>query len=158
MPARRKRAIGACLLALLLAGAEAPPPPTRVTYLLGGLLSGPYRLSADLEARTLVEAATPRGARGDAARLRAADLPDTARHPLAPPEAERIGRLAAAVLDRGAARPGCPPMADALMSLIITAGAAERRFDLPVPCLTPEARQLVDRLLCTAHPGSTGCR
>lgn len=156
-------------LPLLLALAAAPAvaqeltgtptgPPTEVTYALGGVVSGLYRVTADLLAGTVSEARPPRGAHGDGARLDAMTMPETARRPLSPAAREEIARLAAAVLRDGpAVRRLCPPTADAIARYRITAPGAVRDATVSTPCFTPEAGALLRALTCAADPAREGC-
>ena len=104
----------ALVLSVLLAGslvaavdADDPSLPSTVTYLLGGVMSGPYRLTVDLETDHLSEAKPPPGVHGDGARVSAADLPETARRALTPAERDTLRALAVPVWRDGAARHGC---------------------------------------------------
>ncbi|MBI0537697.1 hypothetical protein D9599_19230 [Roseomonas sp. KE2513] len=148
---------------LLLTGSLAAatiddrPLPSTVSYLLGGVVSGPYRLTVDLETGRLSEAKPPPGVHGDGARVSAADLSETARRALTPAERNTFRVLAAPVWRDGAARRGCLEFSmDALVQLAITAGGVERRSDAPAQCLTPDAVALRRALLCAADP-VTGC-
>jgi len=154
----------ALALSLLLTGgfvaaasADESPPPSRVTYLLGGVVSGSYRLVVDLKNDRLSEAKPPPGVNGDGARVSAVDIPETARRALTPVEHDRFRALAAAVWRDGAARRDCLEFnMDAMVRLTITAGGVERRSDAPAQCLTPDADALLGALLCAANP-TTGC-
>ena len=143
--------IGRLALAMLLAAGSAAAEPTRVTWVLGGLMSGPYRLSADLAAGVLEEARPPAGVSGDGAGLNAWSLPVTGRHPLLPAQRQEIAALAARLYQPGAFRcPGLPSpgMIDALGALEIEQDGQARRSDGPVPCLTPDGDALVRALTC----------
>jgi hypothetical protein len=142
----------------ITAATATDPAPSTVTYLLGGVLSGPYRLTVDLDAGHLSEAKAPPGIRGDGARVSAASLPETASRALTHAERDTFRALAAPVWRDGAARRGCLEFSmDALVLLAITAGGIERRTNAPAQCLTPDARALQQALLCTATPGGAEC-
>jgi len=147
------------LASSLVAGAAAaddPPLPSTVIYLLGGAVSGPYRLTVDLETDRLFEAKPPPGTHGDGARVFAADLSDTARRALTPAERDTFRVLAASVWRDGAARRDCFEFSmDALVQLAITIGGVERRSDAPAQCLTLDAVALQRALLCAANPGAS---
>ncbi len=103
----------AAVLALLAACASPAAAAERevVAYLLGRVVSGPYRVSADLGAGTVEEARSP-GAHGDGAGLDALTMPATRSRPLPAGSAERIRALAGAVLRDGCrATPGNQPQA-----------------------------------------------
>lgn len=145
------------LAAAAAAAVDDPPLPKTITYLLGGAVSGPYRLTVDLETDHLSEAKPPPGVHGDGARVSAADLPETARRALTPAERDTLRALAVPVWRDGAGRRGCFEFSmDALVLLAITVDGVERRFDAPRQCLTPDAVALQRALLCSANPG-TGC-
>ena len=147
------------LLASSLAAAASADPtlPGTVTYLLGGVVSGPYRLTVDLETGRLSEAKPAPGIHGDGARVSAADLPETAGRALTPAERDRLRVLAAPVWRDGAARRACLEFSmDALVRLTITAGGVERSSDAPLQCLTSDAAALQRAMLCAANPGA-GC-
>lgn len=128
----------------------------RVTYLLGGTVSGPYRLTADLEAGTIAEGATPAGMSPDSAP--AATLPPTLQRPLSPAEQARIQNLAAVVWANGASKPPgtCTMTPDALVRFEIAIGDTVRTFDLSAPCMTDAASALQRAMYCAAHGGEAG--
>lgn len=143
---------------LTAAAADDAPSPSAVTYLLGGIVSGPYRLTVDLEAGRLSEAVPPPGVRGDGARVSAADLSETTSRALTSAARDTLRVLAAPVWRDGAARRGCLQFSmDALVRLIITADGIERRSDAPAQCLTPDAVALRRALLCAAGSDGTDC-
>ena len=147
------------LLASSLVAAVAADPvlPSTVTYLLGGVVSGPYRVTVDLEAGRLSEAKPAAGVHGDGARVSAADLPETAGRALTRAERDALRVLAAPVWRDGAARRACLEFSlDALIQLTITAGGVERSSDAPSQCLTSDAVALQRAMLCAANPGA-GC-
>ena len=147
--------LAACSVAR--AGA-APDAPTGATYSLGGLLSGPYRVSADLVAGVAAEAAPPPGARGDGAGLKTSELPATKTRRLTPQELHTLRDLAAAVWERGAtASPTCAGSVDALGRLDVVRADATRSFSFSVPCMNADAERLVRGLRCAADPGRDGC-
>lgn len=90
-----------------IADAEEPALPNAIIYLLGGVVSGPYRLTVDLQNDRLMEAKPPPGVRGDGARVFAADIPETARRALTPGERDTFRALGATVWRDGVARRGC---------------------------------------------------
>jgi hypothetical protein len=71
-----------------------PPVATRVTYVLGGMMSGPLRLTADLDAKIVRQADHPPGQSGDGARLNAWTMPVTSTRGLTPEFITKISTLA----------------------------------------------------------------
>ena len=128
---------------------------TRVTYLLGGTMSGPYRLTADLKAGTITEGNTPAGMHPDQAP--ATTLPTTTERPLSSSDKTRIQDLAALVFTHGA-RKGwdCEMSPDALVRLEIAAGEQVKTFDLAAQCLTDDAGALQRAMYCAVHAGDAG--
>lgn len=148
----------AAVLALLAACASPAAAAERevVAYLLGGVVSGPYQVSADLGAGT-VEEARPPGAHGDGAGLNALMMPATRSRPLPAGVAGRIRALARTVWREGAGRQGCLPTMDALVRFHIVLGDAARDLDASSPCLTEDAERLRAALMCGMEPGASGC-
>jgi hypothetical protein len=148
----------AAVLALLAACASPAAAAERevVAYLLGGLVSGPYRVSADLGAGT-VEESRPPGAHGDGAGLDALTMPATRGGTLPAGSAERIRALAGAVLRDGAERRGCLPTIDALVRFHIVRGDVVRDLDASSPCMAEGADRLRAALMCGMEPGTSGC-
>jgi len=147
----------AAVLALLVACASPAAAAERevVAYLLGGVVSGPYRVSANLGAGT-VEEARPPGAHGDGAGLDALTMLATRSGTLPAAAAGRIRALAGAVLRDGAERRGCQPSVDALVRFHIVRGDVVRDLDASSPCLTEGAERLRAALMCGMEPGG-GC-
>jgi hypothetical protein len=155
----------AAVAAFTITGAADLPPPSKVTYMLGGIMSGPYRLSVDL-ATGEVEVATakPRDPRPSA------DLPVTQRFTAPETELVKIRALAVAVWAYGASNPGeiiergrrielreCQASSDAMGNFDITRGTETRSFDFSQPCLSAPANLLLDRLLCLPRPDAPDC-
>ena len=157
--------------ALTLAIAASPAPgsdvpataaasPAAVTYLLGGVVSGPYRLSADLVAGTVEEARPPPGRFGDGARIDPWTMPATFRHALTGRDRRVIRELAASLLSNGVASPAkCPatappPPPDAVVAFAITPapGAEPRRLWAAAACLSDDAARLQRVLHDAAQP------
>lgn len=128
----------------------------RVTYLLGGTVSGPYRLTADLESGTIAEGATPAKISPDGAP--AATLPATSQRRLAPAEQARIQNLAAAVWANGASKPPgtCTLTPDALARFEIAIGDTVKTFDASSPCMTDDANALQRAMYCAVHGDEAG--
>src|SRR5262245_53976351 len=93
VPALAALALAACTPP---AGA-APPGPDKVTYLLGGITSGPYRVEADLRTGEAAEATMPRGVTGADYNADPAKIPVTARRTLPAAELTAIRALAAQI-------------------------------------------------------------
>lgn len=89
-------------LALMLAPAAALPYPSSVTWHLGGFMSGPYRLSVDLENGIVTEAKTPPGKFGDGAGLRTSELAVTLTRQLTQQELYALRQAAEIVWQKGA--------------------------------------------------------
>ncbi len=166
----RNLAIAACLV-LFAAPSSAHDWPTRVTYGLGGIVSGPYRVSADLVTGTVSEASTPPGAIGDGAGLRTDDLPVTKTRQLPPNEWHRLRRLAAIVWRRGPVRTQpsvvvkgriAPPIVcntpDALGRFDIVKDGVTRTFDFSTPCMSADGDRLLKALTCGANPDQAYCK
>jgi hypothetical protein len=145
----------------LFAVCSCSPLPTSVTYTLGGVVSGPYRVSADLGSGVAAEAKPPPGRHGDGAELNALTMPITVSRSLAAQDVRNIQRLAGAVSGNGPASPPkeCPPTmtADAIGRFDIVQGGATHTFLFPTPCMTPAAGDLLSSLVCGADPDGRNC-
>jgi len=135
---------------------------TNVTYALGGIMSGPYRVSADLESGIATEARPPPGVHGDGARVSAFDMPATTSRSLSSEEVLAIRKFASAVWKKGPVStskcpPGVMPPPDALGRFDIVDAGVTRSFVLPTPCMSPEADNLLRTLTCGANPKNYGC-
>ena len=148
------------MLPVLLCGAAPAPTPATVTYVLGGVVSGPYRLAADLRAGTAEEALPPRGKFGDGARLDPWTMPATSHRRLSARDRAAIGTLASAILADGIVSPvrcpitAPPPPPDALVVFAVgmSPGAEPRRLSTASQCLTDDASRLQQLLRNAAQP------
>lgn len=160
MRERVRGRVAALLLAACSAtrAGAAPDAPASATYSLGGLLSGPYRVSADLVDGVAAEAKPPPGVSGDAAGVRISDLPVTKTRRLTPQELRALRGLAEAVWERGAMSPprSCAPCTDAIGRIDIVRAGVTRSFDVPLACMNVEAERLVRGLGCAADPERAG--
>ncbi len=142
------------LLAFLVCAAG----PAQVTYTLGGLVSGPYRVGADLVTGAVSEAQPPRGQYGDGARLDALTMPVTARRSLSPATLRTIRDLASQVFANGAF--ACKDMrmsADAIGRFDIVQDGVTHTSSAPTACLTPPGDSLLQALTCGVDPHRAGC-
>jgi hypothetical protein len=160
-----------CVMALTMPCAASEPvtdPPTKITYALGGFMSGPFRLSVDLVTGEVeVAKAPPRNKRPPA------DLPVTQRFKASDGDLSQLRSLAVAVWAYGADDPGetiehgagqsielkpCQASGDAMGNFEIERGAVKKSFDFSMPCLSAPANLLLDKLLCLPHPETPNCR
>jgi hypothetical protein len=90
---------------LLAIGALVQPvaaaEPDHVTYVLGGVMSGPSRLEGDLVSGAFLEAQPPPGEFGDGAGLDARTMPVTRQWIVPPEKLAVLRRLAASVWRHG---------------------------------------------------------
>lgn len=150
--------IGAlALMVLVLPAWQEVAEIREVTYLFGGLMSGPYRVSADLRAGVVSEAKPPEGKRGDGAGLNAGTMPATRTRPLPPTDAAHLQALAASVWRNGAVIPRCLPSVDALVRFHMVQAGASRDFDVSTICMNADAKALQRALLCAVAVEATGC-
>lgn len=153
-PARRLATLG--LLFAFLPLAAGGEEPVRITWVIGGAVSGPQRLSADLATGRLEHARASAGARGDGAGLDAWTMPATASHTLSPAQRREIARLAARLAREGAfycPNPAMLRIVDALGGLEIEQDGRRQRQHGPTACLTPDGAALVQALTCAAGQG-----
>lgn len=140
-------AITAMTAACAPRAADTAPPPSRVTYLMGGIAGGPYRLEADLRTGEVSEAKTPPGG-----------LAVTARRTLPPSDLEALRGLVAHVWEYGVEAAGaCPPAADAIGAFTFEQNGMSRTYSVSGPCMSNEASELRVRMACGANPADPGC-
>lgn len=150
--------------------ASAAPHVTSIMYALGGVMSGPYRVSADLAGATASEAKTPPNAHGDGAGISTASLPVTGTQSLSPAAVRKLDALASAVWRDGPERKPvttrhvdkhgrvslgidfCQPSLDALGRFEIVRSGMKRTFDFSTVCMTKTADRLLATLTCAANP------
>jgi len=144
--------IASIVLALVPAGAQ--PYPSSVTYHLGGAMSGPYRLSVDLEKGVVSEATPPPDKYGDGAGLRTSELPETASRTLTAPELDRLRKAAEAVWDE---LDMCQTV-DALGRFVIVKGGKTKDYSFSIPCMSPAGDRLFHLMSCGAHPERPDCK
>lgn len=157
----------AMLLALgFLAQPAAAAEPDHVTYALGGVMSGPFRLEADLVTGAFSEARPPAGQRGDGAGLNAHTIPVTKRWTVPPQKLAVLRRLAekvwrhgmdswfTTVVHRRANKAPkievintCQPSLDALGALTLERSGRKRSFDFSMPCLSKDGDAFLHALL-----------
>lgn len=153
----------ALFLALALQPALAAEP-AHVTYVLGGVMSGPYRLEGDLVTGDFSEARAPAGKFGDGTGLDARTMPVTRRWTVPPEKLAVLRPLAARVWRPGMAklvtfithrradgipeiRPVvCTPSIDALGGLILERGGRQRSFDFSLSCLSKDGDAFLNAL------------
>lgn len=160
-----------CSIAIGLSpvAASAAPQVSSIVYSLGGLMSGPYRVSADLAAATASEAKTPPGVFGDGARVSTASLPVTSTRPLAPGAVRKLDALASAVWKDGPDKPivesrhyigrravisftPCQPSLDAQGRFDIVRHGVTHTFNFSTVCMNKTADELLTALTCDANP------
>lgn len=147
-------------LLVLLGACANRPAPEQVTYVLGGMMSGPYRLTADFATGTVEEATPPPGKHGDGARLDAWTLPVTSTQKLSPHRIAEIRRLSNQVLEHGIfSEKGCPASltVDALVSFRIVTAHGTRNFSTASPCMNEESSALQHSLYCGIYPQDHTC-
>ncbi len=158
MVATMKRYCLIPILAVLVCAAG----PAQVTYTLGGIVSGPYRVAADLATGVVTEAQPPQGRYRDGARLNALTMPVTAHRSLTPAALDAVRGLASQVFADGAF--ACPDPAKGMMMSADAIG----RFDVvqdgvthassaATACLTPIGDALLRALTCGIDPQRPGC-
>lgn len=150
------RAAALVLLVLTLSAWQAAEIE-KVTYLLGGPMSGPYRVSADLRAGVVSEAKPPQGKRGDGAGLDAMTMPITRTRPLPPATAARLQTLAAAVWQNGGTVPRCLPSVDALVRFHMVQAGVSHDFDVSTICMNADAKVPQRALLCAMDSAGQDC-
>lgn len=140
-------AIAAMTAACAPRAADTAPPPSRVTYLMGGTTSGPYRLEANLLTGEISEAKAPPGG-----------LAVTSRRTLPPSDLEALRGLVAHVWEYGAEAAGpCSPAGDAIAAFSFQQNGMSRTYSVPSPCISDEASELRVRMACGANPADPGC-
>lgn len=127
--------------------ADAPPPPSRVTYLLGGLAGGPYKLEADLRTGEVTEA-----------KPRPGGLSITSKRTLPPSDLEALRGLAAHVWEYGVeVAEACSPAGEAIAAFTFQQNGMSRTYSIASPCMSDEASELRVRMACGANPADPGC-
>jgi hypothetical protein len=126
------------------------------------MMSGPYRLTADLVRGVVDEAQHAPGTNGDGARPDALTMPVTSTRSLDAKSAEQIRRLGRDVFEHGVfSSKACPamsiPTADSFHIFYITEGGVTRSFSAPAACDTVDALELQHTLYCSANPTGYGC-
>ena len=169
--------------ALCVYPAAADELPTSVTYSLGGVMSGPYRLSADLASGVLSEATHPRGKIGDGAGLSTDELQVTGTRTLTPEELKPLRQAAGAVWTNGAdifaamrkaradmpaeqrrtqdqkfqAAARCMTM-DAMGRFDIVKNGVTKNYLFSIPCMNDDAKRLFALLSCGIRPDQMSCK
>jgi hypothetical protein len=152
---------------LLVVGAlfqsAAAAQPDHVTYVLGGIMSGPFRLDGDLVTGQFSQADAPPGKLGDGAGLDARTMPVTRHWTVSPDKLDALRRLAERVWRHGMtkeaarARRGadglwvvppivCQPTLDALGELTLEQGERKRDFDFSMTCLSKDGDRFLKAL------------
>jgi hypothetical protein len=137
-------------------------PPTRVTYVLTGMMSGPYRITADLERGIVEEAESPVRPGRDQPRANPLTLPVTKSRALDAQAVDAIRRAESDVFAKGAnSESKCPrgyiPTVDAFLTFYITKAGVTSSRSTPGACETEEASALQRILFCSADPSGHGC-
>ena len=157
--------IAALGLILLVGCAPADPPvaPSEVTYMLGGIMSGPYKVTADLGTGIVVKDAEvakypPPGEIPKKTEPVKGQIPNA--------ELAYIRQLAARIWTVGAQTERCLPQADAIGSLDIRRDVPgktsltfeTRTYVFSTTCETDETEQLLTAVTCPVEPRQSGCK
>jgi len=139
-------------------GPAAGPAPARVTYLLSGVVSGPYRLDADLRTGEVDEARPTALTTGAAYAADPAGIPITSRATLPASDLEALRGLASHVWEYGADKAdACETTADAVAVFKLEQDGAARSYTVASSCMSDEASELQVRIACGANPRNPGC-
>ena len=138
--------------------------PSRVEYKVGGVMSGPYRLTADFRRGMLEEAKPPPGINGEFSRIYAKDLAVTNTRSLDPETSRQVGYLADRVFKDGMySEKACPDrmraiyQVDWIEMLDITKAGATRHLNASPSCQTTDAKALIHTLSCSMNPTTSRC-
>ena len=135
---------------------------TQVTYLLGGTMSGPLRVSADLTKGVVEEARPPQGVVGDGHGYLPQTMSVTQTATLTPKQLSSIRQLAGQVAKvKPYSTPKCPGIPpgfpDAWTSLEVVAGGQSYDGGSVGRCATDEVNALTHVMLCASDPTRYGC-
>lgn len=132
-------------------------------YVLGGLMSGPFRATVDLDSGEATAANAPPGIRANAARVRALAIPVSHSRRLSMEELQKLRDFAWKVWHEGATlEKKCPPMsipmADAFGRFVISRNGVIHDDSFEAACMSNDAEALLHAVGCGANPNEYGCK